>query len=139
MVPIPVHKEHNGYLLNSWFVPLVTAAQTLVTTGVSTAEYVDKTYMISNRGCAMGPCALMDMVGMNTAYDVLVYWGTLKKDEEMLANAKYIKEHFIDKGLLGMQSGEGHYKYPNPAYAADDFLAVPDLSKVSEIVDLVKP
>jgi 3-hydroxybutyryl-CoA dehydrogenase len=139
MVPIPVQKEQNGYVLNSWFVPLTNAAQSLITNGVSTAEYIDRTYMIANRGCTMGPCALMDTVGMNTAYDVLNYWGTLNDDKQMLANANYIKEHFIDKDLMGMQGGEGHYKYPNPAYEAADFLAVPDISMVPEIVRLAKP
>jgi hypothetical protein len=31
--------------------------------------------------------------------------------------------------------GEGFYKYPNPAYAALDFLAVPDSSVVPSLVD----
>jgi|GEM_PF-6165305 len=42
MVPIPVLKEQNGYILNSWFVPLVNAAQSLVTDGVATPEDVDR-------------------------------------------------------------------------------------------------
>ena len=35
MLPIPVHKEQNGYVLNTWLVPLLNAAQTLVTNGVT--------------------------------------------------------------------------------------------------------
>jgi 3-hydroxyacyl-CoA dehydrogenase len=134
-VPIAVQKEQNGYVLNTWFVATLTAAMSLVVNGVSTPEDVDRTYMIANRGCAMGPCGLLDMVGMKTAYDVSSYWGTLNDDAQMLKNAAYVKERFLDKGLQGLMGGEGFYKYPNPAYAAPDFLAVPDSSVVPSLVD----
>jgi 3-hydroxyacyl-CoA dehydrogenase len=133
-VPIAVRKEQNGYVLNSWLVPLLTASIALVVNGVSTPEDVDRTFMITNRGCAMGPCGMVDMIGMKTAYDVSQYWGTVRQDAQMLANAAYVKERFLDKGLQGMMGGEGFYKYPNPAYAAPGFLAVPDASVVPEVV-----
>ena len=137
MVPIAVQKEQNGYVLNSWVVPMSMAALSLVANGVSTAEDVDRTFMIVNRGCAMGPCGITDMVGMKTTYDVAHYWGTVNKDAQMLTIAAYIKERFLDKGLQGMLGGEGFYKYPNPAYAAADFLAVPDASVVPGLVERV--
>jgi 3-hydroxyacyl-CoA dehydrogenase len=138
-VPIPVRKEQNGYVLNSWFVPLLTAGTSLVVNGIATPEDVDRTFMICNRGCAMGPCGMIDMVGMKTAYDVSQYWGTVNNDAQMLKNAAYVKERFLDKGLQGMLGGEGFYRYPNPAYAAHDFLAVPDASVVRTLVDRVMP
>jgi len=138
-VPIAVQKEQNGYLLNSWSVPLLTASVALVGNGVGTPEDVDRTFMIVNRGCAMGPCGLVDVIGMKTIYDVSSYWGTVNHDAQMLKNAAYIKERFLDKGLQGMLGGEGFYKYPNPAYSAPDFLAVPDASVVPELVARVIP
>jgi 3-hydroxyacyl-CoA dehydrogenase len=138
-VPIAVRKEQNGYVLNSWLVPLLTASVALVVNGVSTPEDVDRTFMITNRGCAMGPCGMVDMIGMKTAYDVSQYWGTVRQDSQMLANAAYVKERFLDKGLQGMMGGEGFYKYPNPTYAAPGFLAVPDASLVQEVVARVMP
>lgn len=139
MVPIAVQREQNGYVLNSWFVPLLMAGVSLVVNGVSTPEDVDRTFMIVNRGCAMGPCGMIDMVGMKTAYDVSQYWGTVNNDAQMLKNAAYIKERFLDKGLQGMLGGVGFYRYPNPAYAAPDFLAVPDASVVPALVDRIMP
>jgi 3-hydroxyacyl-CoA dehydrogenase len=136
MVPIAVQKEQNGYVLNSWFVPLLTAGLALVVDGVSTPEDVDRSFMICNPGVAMGPCGMADMVGMNTAYAVTFHWGTLNNDTQKLRIAAYIKERFLDKGLLGMLGGEGFYKYPDPAYSAPDFLAVPEASKVPDIVAL---
>ena len=57
MVPVPIQKEQNGYVINTLLVPLLNAAQTLVTNGVADHETVDRTYMIMNRGCERGPFA----------------------------------------------------------------------------------
>ena len=138
MVPIPVRKKQNGYLLNSWFAPLLQSSITLVANGIGTPEDVDRTFMIAN-GCATGPCGMVDVVGMNTAYNISTYWGNENKDEQMLINAAYLKEHFIDHGKLGLQTGEGFYKYPEPAFAAPGFLEVPDISRADEIARMTFP
>ena len=138
MVPVAVQKEQNGYVLNTWLVPLLNAAQTLVTNGVGTPEDVDRAYMIVNRGCAMGPMGICDVVGMKTAFDILTYWGHENGDRQMLANADYIKTNFIDQGRMGLQTGHGYYRYPNPGYQDPDFLAVPDISAVPQIVARAK-
>ena len=139
MVPIAVRKEQNGYVLNTWFVALLNAAQTLVTNGVSTPEDVDRSFLICNPGATRGPMAMIDMVGMQTALNVLSYWGSRNRDEQMLSNAAYIKARFVDHGKLGLPTGEGYYRYPDPAYERPDFLTVPDKSKVPEIVALARP
>ncbi len=139
MVPIPIKKEQNGYVLNSLFVPLANAALTLVANGIATAETVDRTFMIANRGCKVGPCGLLDIVGMTTAFNISSYWGELSGDEQQLKNARYIKEHFLDHGKLGEQSGEGFYTYPEPSYTQADFLDVPELSRADELARLALP
>ena len=80
----------------------------------------------------------MDIVGFKTVYDIFSHWGEVNKDDQMLANARYIKEHFVDKGVLGLQSGQGYFQYPDPSYQAPDFLDVPDISKAKEIALLAK-
>jgi len=135
MVPIPLLKEQNGYIVNSWFVPLLNAAQTLVTNGIARPEDVDRTFMIGGR--TIGPLGLMDMVGMKTAYDVLALWGRELDDAQMSANAEYIKQRFLDKGLLGVPTNEGYYTYPDPAYERPGFLDVPDISVVPDLVSLM--
>ena len=138
MLPIPVQKEQNGYVLNTWLVPLANAAQTLVTNGVSTPEDVDRTYMKVNPGCTMGPFGFLEVVGMKTAFDILTHWGHENGDKQMLANAEYIKTNLLDKGRMGTQAGQGYYRYPNPAFEDPQFLAVPDLSSVPDIVARAK-
>lgn len=133
MVPIPLQKEQNGYVLNSLLIPLLNAAQALVTNGVSDPETVDRTYMLMNKGVTMGPFGTIDIIGMNTVMNISNYWGKENNDAQMLANAAYVKEHFVDKGHLGLQTGQGYYSYPDPAYAAEGFLDVPDVSSAKEI------
>lgn len=136
MVPIPIQKETNAYVMNTMTVAILNAAQTLVTNGVSTPEYIDRTYMILNRGVGYGPCGLMDIVGMTTLHNVFSYWGKKNNDLQMSLNAEYLKTHFVDTNLLGQKSGEGYYTYPTPAYSATDFLAIPDISQAKEIAKL---
>ncbi len=136
MLPVPVQKEQNGYVLNTWLVALLNAAQTLVTNGVSTPEDVDRTYLKVNAGASMGPMAMCDMIGMKTVFDVLSHWGQASKDRQMCANADYLKTRFLDRDLTGMQTGQGYYRYPDPAYQRPGFLAVPPLAGVEQIVEL---
>ena len=121
MVPIPIYKEQNGYVLNSLLVPLLSAAGNLLFNGVADVESIDKTWMIS-AGVKMGPFGVMDMIGMETMYNVDKLWGEKLGDETMLARANMIKENYIDKGKMGVATGEGFYKYPNPSYEDPDFL-----------------
>ncbi|MEU5340428.1 3-hydroxyacyl-CoA dehydrogenase [Streptomyces sp. NPDC020766] len=137
MLPIPVRKEQNGYVVNTWLVPFLNAAQTLVTNGVATPEDVDRTFLYT--GARFGPLGMMDMVGMKTVYDVLSHWGRESGDAQMSANADYVKQNFLDHGLLGIQTGKGYYDYPDPAYQRPGFLDVPDISVVPDLVSLISP
>ena len=52
MVPLPLHKEQPGYILNSLLVPLLDAAQMLLLKGVADTETIDKTWMVANRSAS---------------------------------------------------------------------------------------
>ena len=121
MVPIPIYKEQNGYVLNSLLIPLLNAAGNLFVSGVTDVESVDKTWMIST-GSKLGPFGVMDAIGMQTMYNIDTLWGEKLGDQAMLDRAAFIKKEYIDKGKMGMSTGEGFYKYPNPSYADPDFL-----------------
>jgi 3-hydroxybutyryl-CoA dehydrogenase len=135
-VLLPVRKEQNGYILNSWLSPLLNAAISLVVNGVATPEDVDRSFLIANRGCQLGPFGIMDMVGMRTCYNVADHWGTINNESQMVANAAFLKSEMLEKGRLGMESGEGFYSYPNPKFARPGFLDVPSMDSVPEIVEL---
>lgn len=121
MVPIRIEKENSGYVLNALNIPFFDAAQTLVVNGIASPSDVDRTWMIGS-GVPSGPFADMDIVGLGTVYTLGDYWAKVSGDEQKRKNADYIKENYVDKGKLGVQSGEGFYTYPNPEYEKPDFL-----------------
>jgi 3-hydroxyacyl-CoA dehydrogenase len=109
MVPIELRKEQPGYIVNSLQVPFLQAAQTLVVKGVADAETVDKAWRTA-WGAPHGPFQALDVIGLTTAYNI-----DAVGDEESRANARYLKEHYIDQGKLGRSTGEGFYKYDTVA------------------------
>jgi 3-hydroxyacyl-CoA dehydrogenase len=121
MVPIRLEREQNGYVINSLLVPLLTAAQSLVTNGVSDPEDVDRTWMIATK-MPRGPFGIMDLIGMETIHNVTAYWAEVRDDAQLRKNAAYIKRRFIDTGKLGIKTGEGYYSYPDPAFSNPDFV-----------------
>ncbi len=121
MVPIPIFKEQPGYVINTLLSPLLAAAGNLFFNGVADYKTIDKTWMIST-GAKFGPFGIMDLVGMQTMYHVMMLKAKQTGDEDAMKRAEAIKTNFIDKGKLGISSGEGFYKYPDPAYQSPDFL-----------------
>jgi 3-hydroxybutyryl-CoA dehydrogenase len=122
MVPIPIYKEQNGYILNSLLIPFLDAAGDLLVNGVATPESIDKCWSISMGRTTIGPCAIMDIIGMRTIYQISMLWAEKANSEAHLKRAQYIKENFLDKGKFGVESGEGFYTYPNPSFQQPDFL-----------------
>jgi 3-hydroxybutyryl-CoA dehydrogenase len=121
MVPIRLEREAAGFISNSLLVPFLMAAQGLVATGVASPQDVDRTWMVMT-GMPMGPFGIMDLVGLETAYNIALHGAETRKDGQMHANAAYLKKHFVDRGKLGLKSGEGYYTYPDPAYKDQDFV-----------------
>ncbi|MBF4574356.1 3-hydroxyacyl-CoA dehydrogenase [Herbiconiux sp. VKM Ac-1786] len=106
MVPIQLHKEQPGYVLNSLLVPLLNAGAELVLKGVAEPETVDATWRIGT-GAPLGPFQIFDVVGLRTAYAI----ASARPDAGSQAWAAYLKEHYLDQGKLGVESGEGFYRY----------------------------
>ena len=105
MVPIELHKEKSGYVLNSLLVPFLNSAAALAAGGYAQPEDVDKTWKIAT-GAPLGPFQIFDIIGLTTPYNIMSHG-----DEDAQKLAVWLKENYIDKGKLGVASGEGFYKY----------------------------
>ncbi|GAA2954697.1 3-hydroxyacyl-CoA dehydrogenase [Microbacterium schleiferi] len=105
MVPIAIHKEKAGYVLNSLLVPLLNAGMGLAAGGYASVEDIDKTWRIAT-GAPLGPLQILDVIGLTTPYNILTHSST--GDEKL---ATWLKETYIDQGKLGVATGEGFYKY----------------------------
>lgn len=119
MVPLHILKEQPGYILNSLLVPFLNAAQSLYAHGVADPHTIDKTWMIAT-SAPRGPFAILDVVGLETAYNIVAAHAVNTPTAAKIA--ELIKAEYIDKGKLGIATGEGFYKYPNPAFEEPDFL-----------------
>lgn len=112
MIPLPVHKEKAGYLLNSMLVPLLFSGMDLYVNGVSDPESIDKAWTLGT-GAPKGPFKILDTVGLTTAYNIVKNYLKIPSflaPYNFKGMAKMLKS-YIDQGKLGMSSGEGFYKY----------------------------
>ena len=110
MIPLELHKEQPGYILNSMLVPFLSAAQALLATGVSDYATIDKTWELATSAPA-GPFKILDIVGLETAYNI----NQMKPDAQVEGSVtnligKLLKEK-IDKGETGVNAGIGFYDY----------------------------
>jgi 3-hydroxyacyl-CoA dehydrogenase len=109
MVPIRLHKEQPGYVLNSLLVPLLNAAADLLVRGVADVETIDTTWRIAT-GAPSGPFQIYDVIGLRTPY-AIASASAAKGDRRAAAFAELLKTEYLDKGRLGRESGEGFYRY----------------------------
>ncbi|MEV0539586.1 3-hydroxyacyl-CoA dehydrogenase [Nocardia salmonicida] len=105
MVPIELHKEKAGYVLNSLLVPFLNSGIELAAGGYAEPAAVDETWRIAT-GAPMGPFQILDIVGLTTPYNILI-----NGDDDHKKLAAWLKENYIDKGKLGAATGEGFYRY----------------------------
>ena len=112
MIPLPVHKEKSGYLLNSMLIPLLFSGMDLYVNGISDPESIDKAWTLGT-GSPKGPFRILDTVGLKTAYNIVQMYVKLPS---FLAPYNFkgmsaMLKKYIDEGKLGESSGEGFYKY----------------------------
>ena len=110
MIPLKLHKEQPGYILNSLLVPFLNAGEALYANDVADPETIDLTWSLAT-GAPLGPFRILDIVGLETAYNI-VCMDPAAKDPETTPGkiAKRLKEK-IDAGKKGVCTGEGFYKY----------------------------
>lgn len=120
MVPIPIHKEQPGYVLNSLLIPFLVSAMLLWVNGVADPETVDKDWMIST-GAPVGPFMMLDDVGLRTTYQIMMGLYQTRGNDYFKTIADKLKV-MIDAGKNGRESGQGFYSYPHPAFEDPELL-----------------
>ena len=110
MIPLELHKEQPGYILNSMLVPFLSAAQGLWARGVADPATIDLTWELAT-GAPKGPFKILDIVGLETAYNInLMKPETEVEGSDSWMISKLLKEK-IDKGETGVNAGKGFYDY----------------------------
>ena len=120
-VPLVLNKENPGYVLNAMIAKLLSTAMLLVVDNNIDFEAIDKAWM-QNANSTMGPFGMLDMFGLDiTQYGLQIEEPNGRMKQVKAKLTPFIAD-YIDKGLLGVKTGQGFYHYPNPAFKQQDFL-----------------
>lgn len=117
-IPILLKKEKSGYIFGSIMGAMNHEALSLVVNGVASVKDVDRAVMAVMK-VPIGPFGIMDRVGLDTAWHVANFWA--KVDPQIRKHADFLKE-YVDRGQLGVKSGQGFYTYPDPAFRRPGFV-----------------
>jgi 3-hydroxybutyryl-CoA dehydrogenase len=119
-IPIFLRRENYGYVFNAMYTALNDAAMALVANGITSIQDVDRAWM-GVMHMPIGPFGMLDGVGLDTVWDISDYWARQTSDPQRRSNADFVKG-YVDRGCLGVKSGEGFYRYPDPAWAGPGFV-----------------
>ena len=110
MVPLELHKEQPGYILNTMLVPFLNSAGYLLANEVADVETIDKTWKLGT-GAPLGPFEIYDVVGLDTAYAIVSMNPEAQKEGTPSNKFAKILKDKIDKGEKGLSFGKGFYDY----------------------------
>jgi 3-hydroxybutyryl-CoA dehydrogenase len=119
-IPIHLRKESYGYVFNAMYNAINREAITLAANGVASVEDVDRAWMGIFK-MPIGPFGMLDGVGLDTVWHISDYWAGRTGDTQLRTNADFLKT-YVDRGCVGVKSGEGFYRYPDPAWATPGFV-----------------
>ena len=106
--PILIKKEVDGFVLNRIFGVISREALWMLEMGVASAEDIDKA-CVFGAGHPMGPFRLMDLTGIDLAYDIGM--GRFKRTGNMADFPTPSIVRKVAEGKFGEKTGEGWYKY----------------------------
>lgn len=125
LLPLELRKEQPGYLTNSMIMPWLASALRLWADEVADHQTIDKTWMVAARSPFV-PFAVIDMGGLNSVQLIMQSMAEAQHDPLLAKAAARLKTEFVDQGKLGRSTGEGFYRYPDPAFLDKDFLGLAD-------------
>jgi 3-hydroxybutyryl-CoA dehydrogenase len=119
LIPILVRGECVGYALNRIWRQIKKEVLYLLEHGYVTPEDIDRGWML-DWGTALGPCGLMDLIGLDVVMDIEMIYFQASGDPS--DKPPRFLQLMIAAGKVGVKSGQGFYSYPNPAYQRPHWL-----------------
>jgi 3-hydroxybutyryl-CoA dehydrogenase len=127
--------DRAGFIANALLFGYLNHAVALFESRYASREDIDAAMKLGC-GLPMGPLALLDLIGIDTAYEILdtMY----KQSRDRLHAPQPIFKQMMIAGLLGRKSGKGLYTYDapgSPKVVADELTppANPELEGVREV------
>lgn len=103
-----VAKDSPGFVVNRILVPMLNEAVFAYSEGLASAEDIDKG-MVLGTNMPIGPLALLDLIGIDTA--LMVSDEFYKQFQDSKYRVPPLMRQMVASGLLGRKSGRGFYKY----------------------------
>ena len=119
MIPVRTRKEQLGYSFNRLWRVIKKEVLRQVGEGYATPEDIDRAWMLTF-GTAMGPCGIMDDIGLHSVLAVERIYAEDSGDPDD-APPPFLRD-MVERGELGVPSGRGFYSHPEPAYRRPGFL-----------------
>jgi 3-hydroxybutyryl-CoA dehydrogenase len=103
--------DRAGFIANALLFGYLNHAASLFESHYASREDIDAAMKLGC-GLPMGPLALLDLIGLDTAYEILdtMY----KQGRDRLHAPQPIFKQMITAGLLGRKTGRGFYTYDRP-------------------------
>lgn len=104
-------RDRAGFIANLLLFPYLNAAVRMYDQGFASREDIDAAMQL---GCGhpMGPLALLDLIGLDSSYEICeALWRQFRDDQD--APAPLMKQ-FVVAGYMGRKSGRGFYRYEAP-------------------------
>ncbi len=108
-IPLTVN-DYPGFISNRILLPMINEAIEALDSGVSDVKSIDG-IMRLGMGHPMGPLQLADLIGLDVCKSILEIMYKGLNNEKYRPNKLLIE--LVDKGNLGIKSGEGFYNYSN--------------------------
>lgn len=119
MIPIVVRKEQMGYSFNRLWRVIKQEVLRQIAEGYTTPHDIDRAWMLAF-GTPFGPCGLMDEIGMNSVWKIEAAYHQASGDPTDQP-PPFLSE-MIARNELGVSTGQGFYRYPDPEYRQPGFV-----------------
>ncbi|KAF3007591.1 hypothetical protein E8E13_007643 [Curvularia kusanoi] len=148
MTPAVARKESTGFIFNRLWAAVKRETLLIMAEGVSEPKEIDKLFMTMFKNNPVGPCGMMDAVGLDTV--AFIEDNYVQERHLDPTPRDWLQKNFVDKGKLGAKSGKGGLYPPGETTKSSknegghhDNLAAPrlyflDIGMGSNITDMTK-
>lgn len=120
-------RDRAGFIANLLLFPYLNSGVRLFEQGFASREDIDAAMQLG-AGHPMGPLALLDLIGLDSAYEICeALWRQFRDNQD--APAPLLKQYVV-AGYLGRKVGRGFYRYEAPE-SSTIVDAVPDHAGVA--------
>ncbi len=116
--PVIVQGESTGFLFNRIWRAVKRESLRVVAEGHGSPEDIDRFWCMST-GLRTGPFAMMDRVGLDVVLDIERHYAWESGDPKDEPPAFLVE--MVREGKLGLKTGEGFYRYPDPPFEHPDW------------------